>query len=302
MHQWELTLSIGFISTTVVLAVWGVGSGWEMHSECTLCWCADDIPEAYNLIKDLEPTTPQEYILKGVVNAALGQEQGSVSTDERSGGRDRGNGGLLPGQPCCRSTYEGGGQYIRRGWSVHLKGVVSRSVSTSEEGGCTSGWLFSTSEGGGQYLCLHPKGVVSTSERGGQYIYQYIRRGWSVHVSTSEGGGQYICIQKGWSVHLKEVVSTSERDGQYICQYIRRGWSVHVSTSERSGQLICIQNGWSVCLKGVVSTSEGGCQYICQYIRRGWSVHVSTSEGCGQFICLHPKGVVSTSERGGQYV
>ncbi|XP_067936520.1 intraflagellar transport protein 56-like isoform X1 [Watersipora subatra] len=37
----------------------------------------DDIQEAYNLIKDLEPTTPQEYILKGVVNAALGQDQGS---------------------------------------------------------------------------------------------------------------------------------------------------------------------------------------------------------------------------------
>jgi len=39
----------------------------------------DDIPGAYNLIKDLEPTTPQEYILKGVVNAAMGQDQGSVS-------------------------------------------------------------------------------------------------------------------------------------------------------------------------------------------------------------------------------
>ncbi|XP_067315108.1 intraflagellar transport protein 56 isoform X1 [Pseudorasbora parva] len=38
----------------------------------------DDIQEAYKLIKDLEPTTPQEYILKGVVNAALGQEIGSV--------------------------------------------------------------------------------------------------------------------------------------------------------------------------------------------------------------------------------
>ncbi|KAG5853831.1 hypothetical protein ANANG_G00030710 [Anguilla anguilla] len=37
----------------------------------------DDVQEAYNLIKDLEPTTPQEYILKGVVNAALGQEVGS---------------------------------------------------------------------------------------------------------------------------------------------------------------------------------------------------------------------------------
>lgn len=53
----------------------------------------DDISEAYSLIKviylfhnpsrsacylqDLEPTVPQEYILKGVVNAAVGQENGS---------------------------------------------------------------------------------------------------------------------------------------------------------------------------------------------------------------------------------
>ncbi|KAK6169105.1 hypothetical protein SNE40_020221 [Patella caerulea] len=37
----------------------------------------DDINEAYNLVRDLEPTTPQEYILKGVVNASMGQEQGS---------------------------------------------------------------------------------------------------------------------------------------------------------------------------------------------------------------------------------
>uniref|UniRef100_A0A3Q3ENL1 Intraflagellar transport protein 56 n=1 Tax=Labrus bergylta TaxID=56723 RepID=A0A3Q3ENL1_9LABR len=37
----------------------------------------DDVQEAYNLIQDLVPTTPQEYILKGVVNAALGQQIGS---------------------------------------------------------------------------------------------------------------------------------------------------------------------------------------------------------------------------------
>merc|ERR1719225_1309722 len=37
----------------------------------------DDVSEAYSLIKDLEPTVPQEYILKGVVNAAVGQENGS---------------------------------------------------------------------------------------------------------------------------------------------------------------------------------------------------------------------------------
>lgn len=32
----------------------------------------DEVEEAYNLIKDLEPSTPQEYILKGVVNASVG--------------------------------------------------------------------------------------------------------------------------------------------------------------------------------------------------------------------------------------
>jgi intraflagellar transport protein 56 len=37
----------------------------------------DDIVAAYNLMKDVEPSTPQEYILKGIVNAALGQEQES---------------------------------------------------------------------------------------------------------------------------------------------------------------------------------------------------------------------------------
>ncbi|UYV83098.1 TTC26 [Cordylochernes scorpioides] len=37
----------------------------------------DEVEEAYNLIKDLEAVVPHEYILKGVVNAAMGQKQGS---------------------------------------------------------------------------------------------------------------------------------------------------------------------------------------------------------------------------------
>jgi len=37
----------------------------------------DEPQEAYNLIKDLEPAVPREYILKGVVFAALGQRTGS---------------------------------------------------------------------------------------------------------------------------------------------------------------------------------------------------------------------------------
>jgi intraflagellar transport protein 56 len=37
----------------------------------------EETQEAYNLIKDLEPSVPREYILKGVVFAALGQATGS---------------------------------------------------------------------------------------------------------------------------------------------------------------------------------------------------------------------------------
>jgi len=37
----------------------------------------DEAQEAYNLIKDLEPSVPREYILKGVVFAALGQKTDS---------------------------------------------------------------------------------------------------------------------------------------------------------------------------------------------------------------------------------
>ncbi|KAJ8923301.1 hypothetical protein NQ315_001859, partial [Exocentrus adspersus] len=37
----------------------------------------NDTKEAYDLLKDLQPAVPQEYILKGVVNAALGQDLNS---------------------------------------------------------------------------------------------------------------------------------------------------------------------------------------------------------------------------------
>eukprot|EP00055_Hartaetosiga_balthica_P002770 m.5214 g.5214 ORF g.5214 m.5214 type:complete len:557 (+) comp2360_c0_seq1:144-1814(+) len=38
----------------------------------------NDLDEAFKLVKDLEPITPPEYILKGVVNASIGQEQEST--------------------------------------------------------------------------------------------------------------------------------------------------------------------------------------------------------------------------------
>ncbi|XP_054257963.1 intraflagellar transport protein 56 isoform X2 [Macrosteles quadrilineatus] len=37
----------------------------------------EEYKEAFMLVKDLEPSVPQEYILKGVVNVAIGQETGS---------------------------------------------------------------------------------------------------------------------------------------------------------------------------------------------------------------------------------
>lgn len=38
-----------------------------------------NIMEAYELMKDVEPSQPNEYILKGVVNAAVGQDNNSVT-------------------------------------------------------------------------------------------------------------------------------------------------------------------------------------------------------------------------------
>ena len=38
-----------------------------------------NIEEAYELMRDVDPSTPNEYILKGIVFAAVGQEQNSVS-------------------------------------------------------------------------------------------------------------------------------------------------------------------------------------------------------------------------------
>lgn len=43
----------------------------------TLFLFSDKIQEANDLIKDLEPAVPHEYILKGVVSASIGQEKGS---------------------------------------------------------------------------------------------------------------------------------------------------------------------------------------------------------------------------------
>ncbi|XP_053112151.1 intraflagellar transport protein 56 isoform X2 [Hemicordylus capensis] len=59
----------------------------------------DDVQEAYNLIKDLEPTTPQEYILKGVVNAVLGQEMGSMPLKAAS------ECDTIPGRQCMASCF-----------------------------------------------------------------------------------------------------------------------------------------------------------------------------------------------------
>jgi intraflagellar transport protein 56 len=42
------------------------------------CLNLDDLDHAYDLMKDVEPLQPAEYILKGVVNAAYGQEHNSV--------------------------------------------------------------------------------------------------------------------------------------------------------------------------------------------------------------------------------
>lgn len=45
---------------------------------------SDDVKSAYELVKDLEPAIPQEYILKAVVFCLLGQQTLSVPSPSLS--------------------------------------------------------------------------------------------------------------------------------------------------------------------------------------------------------------------------
>jgi len=93
VELWSVCTQPQFWSALIDVACWSwtMMWNWSMTVQSELCcwdWCCrfivsvlcltDDITEANRLMAELEPTTPQEYILKGVVNAVLGQEQGIV--------------------------------------------------------------------------------------------------------------------------------------------------------------------------------------------------------------------------------
>ncbi|XP_043502967.1 intraflagellar transport protein 56 [Polistes fuscatus] len=71
----------------------------------------DDIKEAYELIKDLEPAVPQEYILKGIVNAVMGQETESrdnIKTAQQYFqlvGSSASECDTIPGRQCMASCF-----------------------------------------------------------------------------------------------------------------------------------------------------------------------------------------------------
>ncbi|XP_014605358.1 PREDICTED: intraflagellar transport protein 56 [Polistes canadensis] len=71
----------------------------------------DDIKEAYEFIKDLEPAVPQEYILKGIVNAVMGQETGSrdnIKTAQQYFqlvGSSASECDTIPGRQCMASCF-----------------------------------------------------------------------------------------------------------------------------------------------------------------------------------------------------
>eukprot|EP01061_Rhynchopus_euleeides_P016732 TRINITY_DN28047_c0_g1_i1.p1 TRINITY_DN28047_c0_g1~~TRINITY_DN28047_c0_g1_i1.p1 ORF type:complete len:559 (+),score=224.25 TRINITY_DN28047_c0_g1_i1:259-1935(+) len=72
---------------------------------------SDDIKEAYELIKDLEPLTPPEYVLKGVVNACVGQETGNrdhIKTAQQYFqlvGASHSECDTIPGRQCMASCF-----------------------------------------------------------------------------------------------------------------------------------------------------------------------------------------------------
>jgi intraflagellar transport protein 56 len=71
----------------------------------------DDVQEAFELLKDLEPSTPQEYILKGVVNANIGQATGSREHLKMAQqyfqlvGASASESDTIPGRQCMASCF-----------------------------------------------------------------------------------------------------------------------------------------------------------------------------------------------------
>eukprot|EP00519_Triparma_laevis_P002247 CAMPEP_0182499744 /NCGR_PEP_ID=MMETSP1321-20130603/7927_1 /TAXON_ID=91990 /ORGANISM="Bolidomonas sp., Strain RCC1657" /LENGTH=556 /DNA_ID=CAMNT_0024703985 /DNA_START=70 /DNA_END=1736 /DNA_ORIENTATION=- len=71
----------------------------------------DGVEEADNLLKDLEPSTPQEYILKGVVNACMGQSMGMKENLKNAQkffqlvGASASECDTIPGRQCMASCF-----------------------------------------------------------------------------------------------------------------------------------------------------------------------------------------------------
>jgi len=71
----------------------------------------DQIQEAYDLIKDLEPSTPPEYILKGIVNSCIGQKTGSREHLKMAQqlfqlvGASASESDTIPGRQCMASCF-----------------------------------------------------------------------------------------------------------------------------------------------------------------------------------------------------
>ncbi|KAF5829604.1 hypothetical protein DUNSADRAFT_15855 [Dunaliella salina] len=71
----------------------------------------NDIGEALSLVKDLEPTSPQEYILKAVVHASIGQSRGSADNLKTAQqyfqlvGASSSECDTIPGRQCMASCF-----------------------------------------------------------------------------------------------------------------------------------------------------------------------------------------------------
>eukprot|EP00756_Hemistasia_phaeocysticola_P008366 Hpha_TRINITY_DN14601_c0_g1::TRINITY_DN14601_c0_g1_i1::g.48562::m.48562/K19685/TTC26, IFT56, DYF13; intraflagellar transport protein 56 len=72
---------------------------------------SDDVQNAHELIKNLEPVTPSEYTLKGVVNAMVGQETGSRDSVKSAQqyfqlvGASQSECDTIPGRQCMASCF-----------------------------------------------------------------------------------------------------------------------------------------------------------------------------------------------------
>lgn len=171
----------------------------------------DAIREACSLVRDLEPSTPQEYILKAVANATGGQLQGNREQLKRAQqffqlvGASASECDTIPGRQCMASCFF----LLKQFDDVH---IYLNSIRTYMYGDDDFNWNFGISlaaRGGDSFRAAEEALLLVQSE---VYTRNPVYVAWLArcHIMNGNPGG-------AWELHLKAL----DREGDDGCSLLQ---------------------------------------------------------------------------------